>query len=529
MRERRFASADRNTVRSVPKLVASRAMRRLLLAVGLLLASSLVAVGAASCSADATVKPDAGTPEAGIDSGGMDGAGDVLVLDGGCGGEAGEIEALAYQLPTQTYLNGLGVGVDSAGNAFFTGAYFGAGSVGDAAVPTPAGPDGYVARRNADGSIGWIKTFGGGSLDVAQGLTVDGNGDVYVTGMVNGTVSVFGTIVPGAVGVQSAFVAKLKGADGSPMWVRPFGPSAIGVGLKYAGGRLVVSFTYAGTVMLAPVSADTTVSGQGGAIADLDPATGNANWAKSIAAPDDAGIVTVQGLEHTGTEAVVSGTFSSQNVSVGGASLVRVGSGATGYYVGFDNKGAVTEKADFGVADGGQVYNAVVVRDGKGTGFVLGGTVTGAIDFGGGPVGAQGGGNSDAYLADITNQGSAVAWQKVFGGPSADGVDLLDLDRCGHPVAVVSVGSTPLKVDTKELFTGYMSMSVLKLDPADGTLLRVRGSAPSAPGEVRPRSLAVGANGDLWVAGTLRNSATFGPLPASSVTGFGGFLVHYGP
>ncbi|MEQ1751619.1 MAG: hypothetical protein ABL974_19510, partial [Prosthecobacter sp.] len=113
---------------------------------------------------------------------------------------AGEGRAIALQLS------------GNAASAIFVAGY----------TTTATGKDIYLTKRNTDGSSAWaspvIINGAGSAADEAAAVAVDAAGDVYISGYV--------TI---AAGNTDIYVAKLSGADGSPLWTQTFNGSANGL------------------------------------------------------------------------------------------------------------------------------------------------------------------------------------------------------------------------------------------------------------------------------------------------------------
>jgi hypothetical protein len=88
------------------------------------------------------------------------------------------------------YVNGLAA--DAAGNVYVTGDFVGthdfdpgAGS----ALRTSAGDyDAFVVKLTANGSFGWVETFGGTGGDGGKGVAVDPSGTIHLAGVFSGTV-----------------------------------------------------------------------------------------------------------------------------------------------------------------------------------------------------------------------------------------------------------------------------------------------------------------------------------------------------
>lgn len=73
--------------------------------------------------------------------------------------------------------------MDSAGNNYITGSYFGQLTFGDSGTLTNAGySDAFIAKHDAAGNFLWARQAGSVSDDSGNGIAVDAAGSCYVTG-----------------------------------------------------------------------------------------------------------------------------------------------------------------------------------------------------------------------------------------------------------------------------------------------------------------------------------------------------------
>ena len=116
------------------------------------------------------------------------------------------------------------VAVDASRNVLLTGHFQGTVDFGGGALTSVGPGDVFVAKYASDGSHLWSKHFGGTSFDTGYGASVDGSGNVLVTGYFNGTVDFGGGLLTSA-GASDIFVAKFT-ADGSHLWSNRFGDTS---------------------------------------------------------------------------------------------------------------------------------------------------------------------------------------------------------------------------------------------------------------------------------------------------------------
>jgi len=125
------------------------------------------------------------------------------------------------------------VAVDGAGNVYVVG--FTSGPLpGQANLGED---DVYLRKYDSDGNELWARQSGSQTLDMANGVAIDGTGNVYVVGQLGG--------IPGrrGMGEADAYLRK-HDSDGNELWTRQFGsqsgPSANGVAVDGAGNVYVV-------------------------------------------------------------------------------------------------------------------------------------------------------------------------------------------------------------------------------------------------------------------------------------------------
>lgn len=83
----------------------------------------------------------------------------------------------------------LGLKADASGNVYLTGKFSGTATIGSTTVTSNGGSDIFVAKLNTSGTVAWVHSFGGTSNDWGNGVGVDGSGNLYVSGVIQGTVS----------------------------------------------------------------------------------------------------------------------------------------------------------------------------------------------------------------------------------------------------------------------------------------------------------------------------------------------------
>lgn len=83
------------------------------------------------------------------------------------------------------------------------------------------GHDVFLARYEADGTLGWARAQGGAGTDAVRGVTVDGWGRITITGSFTKTAT-FGTgtvVTVTATALEDAFAASFN-PNGTVRWAR---------------------------------------------------------------------------------------------------------------------------------------------------------------------------------------------------------------------------------------------------------------------------------------------------------------------
>src|SRR5262249_55163856 len=127
--------------------------------------------------------------------------------------------------PTQAICNGGGdAGTGLGASTIVVGLAKSMMSFEGAAQPYVSGTDAFIASVGPDGKVAWGTLFGTSGDDRIQGVAVGPAGVVYVTGYVEGAVTLGGCSfgAGGTPGSPAAFVAMLAADDGTCKWANSF-------------------------------------------------------------------------------------------------------------------------------------------------------------------------------------------------------------------------------------------------------------------------------------------------------------------
>jgi gliding motility-associated-like protein len=115
---------------------------------------------------------------------------------------------------------GLAIKTDSKGNSYVTGYYYGTAKFGTFSITSAGLQDVFVVKYDRNGNVKWLVSAGGTQSDIGNGITVDNNGDVIITGQFAG-VATFGTFtLTSTTNNINVFTAKLDSATGNFIWAK---------------------------------------------------------------------------------------------------------------------------------------------------------------------------------------------------------------------------------------------------------------------------------------------------------------------
>jgi hypothetical protein len=137
------------------------------------------------------------------------------------------------------------IAVDGSGNVAVTGLFQNSVDFGGGSLTSAGSSDVFLVKYSGAGVFKWARRMGSFDSDYGYGVTIDGSGNVAVTGYFRGTVD-FGGGLLSSVGYSDIFVAKYKGLDGLHMWSKSFGTTGYdqgrGVSADAAGNVIITGY-----------------------------------------------------------------------------------------------------------------------------------------------------------------------------------------------------------------------------------------------------------------------------------------------
>jgi len=325
---------------------------------------------------------------------------------------------------------GSGIGVDTSGNVLVIGQFQGTVDFGGGGLISAGGADIFVAKYSSSGAHLWSKRFGGTGNEAGNGIAVEGNGDMAVTGSFGnyGSAVDFGGGPLTSAGGPDIFVAKFS-ASGVHTWSRALGGTGQDTGLSVGvdgGGNVVVTGYFQGTVNFGGGSLSS--AGATDIFLMKYSAAGAHVWSKRFGgASDDRGT----GVAVSGTgDVVVTGYFNA-TADFGGGAQVSTG-GSDIFLAKYSSAGTHTWSKVFGTPYGFGDLSRGVALDASGN-IALTGSLLGPVNFGGGALAESG--SYDIFAAKFSASGAHL-WSKRFGVLYDDHGNAIVMDAGGNIIVV---------------------------------------------------------------------------------------------
>lgn len=317
----------------------------------------------------------------------------------------------------------------------------------------------FIAKYNSAGQEQWTKEYGNG---FAHGIAVDTSGNVYVTGLYNGSAS-FGGPVHSGEGFSDMFILKVD-SSGTYVWSKGYAGAEDGAGTAIAvdATHLYATGHFAGTINFG--GGNRTAPGVSSIIVlKLALSDGAYAWDKVFSDDHNSNSTRGRGVALDGNGyCYVCGTFIG-SITFGGQTIVTtVGSGFI-VKLDVDDGADVWSKAIQGGAGSFNDTFAVAVFSNGDAGVI--GRFHNYIDFGAGRV--QSTGRSDIYIARFDADDGALVWAKTAGGSFGvddlgQGIAIDSSDRmfcCGTVRGSADLGAGTMDAPTTSGWVGKFNPS----------------------------------------------------------------------
>jgi hypothetical protein len=418
-----------------------------------------------------------------------------------------------------TYLGGSdsdsanAIALDSSGDIIVAGqtlsADFPVKNAYQSVAKLPGQPTGFVTSIASSGTtLNYSTYLSGSTSDSAQGLAVDSNGVIYVTGNTSSSdfpvtsnsylttiaggedafVSVINPVLSGASSlVYSTFLGG-AGADAG------YGIAAGSPGIVYLTGSTassnfpVTASAFQGTTGGGTCNGtacsdafvaemNTTLTGKA-ALVYSTYLGGNLSDQGSAIVADSSGNVYVTGFAFSSNFPVTAGVYQNSLVGTNNAFVAKLNPATSG--------AASLVYSTYLGGNGADTGNGIAV-DSSGNTYITGATTSTNFPTASPTQSANGGGTSDGFVAKLSSTGSAVIFSTYLGGSGADQGNAIAVDSSGniYVTGLTASSNFPTSNAYKSTLTGTLQNAFVST--FGGTALPVGIPTPSSltfPSEV---------------------------------------------
>ncbi|MBV8516195.1 MAG: SBBP repeat-containing protein [Acidobacteria bacterium] len=299
-----------------------------------------------------------------------------------------------------------------------------------------------------DPTIAYSTYLGDSAADEGLSIAVDGDGNAYLTGLVESTSFTGvsgGSLQPANGGDYDAFVTKINAAGTAIVYSTFLGGSGTdygqGIGVDGSGNAYVAGGT---TGSFPGVSGGSYQPSYGGGTRDafltaLDSTGSSILWSTYLGGSADD---VAQELAVTSSgDAYVAGSTASSDFPVLNAVQSSIGGNGDAFVARVGSTGTVAWATYLGDS-GDEVANMVAV-DGSGNAYVTGQTdSTSFPGVSGGSIQSANGGGLDAFVTKINAAGSSIVYSTFLGDSGMDVGNGIAVDGSGNAVVVGNTDST---------------------------------------------------------------------------------------
>ena len=343
---------------------------------------------------------------------------------------------------------GNAIAVDSARNAYVTGATgstdFPIASPFQAAIGGSS--DAFVTKLNATGSALVYSTYlGGSSSDYGLGIAVDSAGNAYVVGDTNSTNFPTASPFQAAIGGSyDAFVTKLNATGLALVYSTYLGGNindvAAGIAVDSAGNAYVTGYT-ASTNFPTASPFQAAIGGASDAFVTKLNATGLVLLYSTYLGGSSDDVAAGIAVDSAGN-AYVAGSAGSTNFPTTSSFQAASGGGVNDAFV--TKLNATGSALAYSTYLGGNSYDSAygIAVDSAGNAYVTGTTLSTNFPTASPIQATHGGGENDAFVTKLNATGSALVYSTYLGGNSYDSAQGIAVDSAGNAYVAGDTEST---------------------------------------------------------------------------------------
>lgn len=435
---------------------------------------------------------------------------------------------------------------DSDGNTYVTGTFAGTTATFGTTTLTNADPNGFngdifIAKYSSSGDVIWAKSAGGTGNDAGNGIAMDSDGNIYITGEIKGQADFSGTTLsPTNNNTEEIFIAKYN-SGGDLQWAERAGGGNRDFGNDIAvdqNGDVYVTGTIKNNAEFGGTPYGTISGNNGDAYVAKYSTNGNFLWLEQVGGINPGGQNSLQSSNaiaydpSTNTFTITGWyhglvTWGSTGGIIDSSSAYPSSGDYSIFVANYDSSGVIQwvtsiDEEQVNASGHSEINGIDVDSDGN---IYLVGSVAGKLQFNGSTTIEMAHTNSwdfDVFLAKYNTNGN-FSWVKQIGGQDGDTGSNLHVDGDGN-INIVgnyseaqTIGPFSLPLSTHGVFLAKYSNS--------GNVLWAHGE----PGAYlsNPKTIGVDAQGRIYVTGDYTNFADFGNIHLEVVDLSDAFIAQY--
>jgi Beta-propeller repeat len=378
----------------------------------------------------------------------------------------------------------------------------------------------------------WATYYGGSGDDKGNGIAIDTNGNIVITGSTNSTntiatIGVHQTILGSSF--EDAFIAKFN-SDGLRQWATYYGGSEIDVGYRIVtdiNGNIIMTGGTISTNAISTIGAHQTVFGGGGINFNFDAfiakfnSNGIRQWATYYGGSnDDFGLGIA--MDANGNILITGQASSASAIATVGAHQTINGGGIRDAFIAKFNTNGVRQWATYYGGSNGERGNGIAT-DANGNIIITGFTnSTNAIATVGAHQAIYGGGASDAFIAKFNSNG-IIQWATYYGGSSDDYGNGIATDANGNILISGQTYSTNAiaTVGSHQTIIGGLSDAFIAKFSTNGVIQWATYYGGSS-GHESAAGIATDASGNIIIVGWASSSSAIATVGAHQTIYGGG-------
>lgn len=402
--------------------------------------------------------------------------------------------------------------VDSQGNSYITGGFSGTASFGPTTLTSVGNQSIFIAKIDNLGNFIWAKSAGSNGGDLGNSIAVDAQGNSYVTGKFGYGGAVFGDTTLFSPIWPAIFITKLDNS-GNFIWAKSayggftYNTHVNGIAIDSIGNSYIVGRA-AGVSFGASPAISGIFTAKLDASGDFEWATQIGEFAQFIDGHDIA--LDSQGNPH------ITGRFEG-TMSFGDTTLISSEIGnfiakldATGNYIWVRKVGDDTWSNNRRIA---------IAIDSQDNSHAVG-RFQGSIPFGDTTLVSNG---VNGYITKLDMSGQFIWARKMNGGSNNFvSVEAIAIDAQGNSYIAGEFSGSSLAGTIGLTVYGGDDVFIAKLNTL-GVFEWVKSAGSNVSDELR--GIAVDAQGNSYITGVYKNTATFGAFSLTSVGSEDAFIA----